>query len=1087
MSLPEFSIRRPITVTMVCMAVGLMGFISLKRLPIELYPNFNPGHISIIIQIRGGMPPDEVENQVIRPIEDAVSDVTHLKDVIAIAEEGRARVVLTFEPGTDMDFASLEVREKFSRVRSKLPKEIEKPVIAKFDQEDVPILIVAVTALGYTPEMLRRLVDEEIKDRIMRVEGVANVDVGGGRERKFLVEIDIEKLQAFRLPIDRVTRLINVSNLNLLTGEVDRQRNKYIVRAMGEFQSIEEIENLGIATTPTRSIIRIKDVATVKDSFLEPTTYARVNALPVVSLYIQKETTSNTVQVAKDVLQAFDELKENPRLPKGLRFIVTYDQSVQIKRAIEAVWSGLISGGVLAILVLGIFYSRRTLLGLIFILLTIGVAGLSVFAYRFGAVSMGVVDWTMQSLLLILLGLAIILKPLRLTLAVALSIPIATIVTFGFVFFLNLASKGLHFQPLTLNIMTLGGLAVGVGMLVDNSIVVLNNVLWHKRRGKPMRRAAGEGASEMLLAIVASTLTTVVVFLPIVFINKEIRLLYIGFALTICFALLASICTALSVVPLIASRLVGDEPDPHGWKRFPRWIGVVYRRFLSSVLRGRWVAGLVVVFLGMAGFTIYQAIPKELLGTAEGEDFTIFVELPSGAKLEISDQVVTQVEKLLKDVPEVKSVSSRVEHWSSKVYVKLVSLAERSRSTKDIIDSLRPQVEEIAKQVREAFIYFEEPHEVETNEVIVEIYGWDYEILTHLAVEMLKKMQTIPGLTDLKMRWRRGRPEWFVRVDKIKAKQYGLSVQDIAETLHAEVRGLRASVYHAEGGKEVEIVTRLEEPDRATLDKLKRLTFTLPDRTIIRLDQVARLEPAIGPSKIWRKNKQRMIQVSANRGRYAFGEAAQRIYGAIKDVPMPKDYYWRFGENYWKLLRNQREMRFALVLSIVLSFLVLASLFESVLKPFIILATVPMGLFGGFLALRIAQQSLNMGALMGLILLGGVVVNNAIVLVDEINRLQAKGMRVKRATFYAAIDRLRPIWSTSLTTILGLLPLALSRTEESGLWSPMAIVIIGGLSIATLLTPVFVPSLYLISEDVIRFIANVIPFRKTIAATRTVS
>ncbi len=1088
--MPELSIRRPISVAMLCLALGLLGGIALTRLPIELYPNFSFGDISIIINIRGGMPPEEVENRVTRPIEDTVGDASHLRDVISISEEGRSRVVLTFEPGTDMDFAALEVREKFAKIRSKLPQEIEKPIIAKFEQEDVPILIVSVTALGYTPEVLRRLVDEEIKDRIMRVQGVANVDVGGGRERKILVEVDLEKLQSFRLPIDRVTRMLNVSNLNMLAGEVDRQRNKYLIRAMGEFRSIREIEELGIAVTPARSIIRLKDVANVKDSFLEATDYARVNALPVVSLYIQKETTANTVQAVKNVMRALEDVKKDPRLPQKLRFIVTRDQSVQIKRAIELVGSALVSGGALAILVLGAFLSTHWLPRLLFIPLAVAVTGVAIATYRYGLVPVAATDHLMQLLLAALLGVSILWRHLRLTLAAALAIPIATAVTFGFLFFLNLAAKGLGFAKLTLNIMTLGGLAMGVGMLVDNSVVVLDNILKRQAREESPRTAAGKGASEMMLAIMASTITTVIVFLPIVFINKEIRILYVGFALTICFSLLASLLVALSVVPLLVSRLSFTPPPlistakPVSGRR--AGMRIRYRRLLSASLRGRWILLIMALFLSLAAFQLYQVTPKEFLGTAETEDFTVFVELPSGAKLEISDQAVAKIEVLLNDVPEVESVSSRIERWSSKVYVKLVPLAQRSRSTKDVMDSLRPQVEEISRGFREAYIYFEEPHEVESNEVILEIYGWDYEILNQLAVEMLKRMQTVPGLTDLKIRWRRGRPEWLVRVDKAKAAKYELSVQDVAEALHAKMRGLRATLYHTEA-KEVEVITRLEEADRATLEKLRRITFTLPNRNVVSLEQVARLEPAIGPSKIWRKNKQRMIQVSANRGRYAFGEAAQRVYDAIRELPFPEDYYWRFGENYWKLLQNQRELRFALALSLVLIFLVLASLFESVLQPFLIMVTTPLGAFGAFLALRLAGQALNVGALMGLILLGGIVVNNAIILVDEINRFRTFGFRVKRAVMQAAVSRLRPILMTSLTTILGLLPLALSRTEESSLWAPMALVAIGGLSLATLMTPIVVPALYLILHDMIRSILSLIPFRKQQNLPRTVS
>lgn len=1055
------------------MGLILLGSIALTRLPIELLPNSSFGDISIIVDIRGGMPPEEVESRVTKPIEEAVGDASHLVDLLSISEEGRSRVVLTFDPGTNMDFAALEVREKFSKVRSKLPPEIEKPVIAKFEQEDVPVLIVAVTALGYTPETLRRLVDEGIKDQILRVEGVANVDVGGGRERKILVEIDLEKLQAFRLPIDRVTRLLNVSNLNLLAGEYEAKRNKYVIRAMGEFHSLREIEDLGIAVTPTRSVIRLKDVATVKDSFLEATNFARVNTLPVISLYIQKETTANTVEVSNRVLKMLDRIKENPQLPRELKFITTYNQADQIKRAIQAVGSALVSGAVLAILVLGAFLSTQRFLRILFIPLALAVTAASIATYRFGLIPEPVLDLIMNGLLAVLFGLSLAWSHLRLTLIVAVAIPLATLVTFGLMFF----------QKLTLNIMTLGGLALGIGMLVDNSIVVIDNIVKHRARGEGVKEGALTGTSEVLLAIGASTLTTIVVLLPIVFVNKEIRILYTGFAFTISYALLASLAVALTVVPLLAARLyfpVVVAPKSRSAARD------FYRRFLIGCLRNRWAIAISCVLLCLVGILVFRKIPKEFIGAAEAEDFTIFVELPSGAKLEISDQAVAKVEELLKNLPEAKSVSARVEPWSSKVYVKLVPLAQRSRSTKDVIESLRPQVQEVERQFREAFIYFEEPQEVETNEVILEIYGWDYEVLNQLAVEMLKKMQAIPGLTDLKLRWRRGRPEWRVRVDKVRAARFGLSVEEVANTLHAQMRGLRATLYHTEG-KEVEVVTRLREEDRSTLEKLRRMTFTLPTREVVFLEQIAKLEPAIGPSKIWRKNKERMIQISANRGRYAFGDAAQKVHEAIKDTPFPKDYYWRFGPNYQKLLKNQRELTFALGLSVVLIYLVLASLFESFFQPLIILLTVPLAAIGAVLSLKMAHQALNVGALIGFILLGGVVVNNAIILVDEINRLCRIGFKVRRAVVEAALSRIRPIAMTSATTILGLLPLAMSRTEESSLWAPMAIVSIGGLTLSTILTPVVLPGFYLILNDIRRFLIILIPFKRSAVTSKTIS
>lgn len=1033
MGLPRLSIERPITILMLFLGILIVGTIALGRLPIELLPNFSFGDISIFVDIRGGIPPEEVEELVSKPIEDAVGTVSHIRSLISISEEGRSRVVMRFEPGINMDYALLEVREKFARIKSKLPKQIEKPVIAKFEQQDVPILIIAATGLGYTPEMLRRIVDDDIKDRVLRVNGVANVDIGGGRERKILVEVDQKRLQAYHLPIGKVINALNLSNIDLLLGGYDKERDKYLIRALGGFRNIEDIKNVGIAATPTKSIIKVRDVAEVKDSYLEPHSYSRVNVLPVVSLYIQKETEANTVEVIEGIQKVEKELTSGI-LDKRIRLIETYNQADIIKQAIDGVKKTLIYGAILCILVLWVF-----------------------------------------------------LRDLRSTFIIAISIPISVIATFICMFFLKI----------TLNVMTLSGLAIGVGMLVDNSIVVLENIHSFREKGIEPIKSVIEGTQEMILAITASTITTIVVFLPIVFVSKDIRILYLGLALTVTFSLIASLFVSLTIVPMLSAHLpnfpspqrgegrgeggrsnpIPSEPAKKKSSRFQKSfierLRKGYRRLLIGALRQRYL----VLLLSMAVFAaavyiLWFVIEKEFVGATEQLDFTIFVELPTGARLDISDQAVSGIEKILETIPEVKQFSSRVEKWSSRVYVKLVPMAQRARSTKEIIDDLRIRVEDVERKYREAFIYFEEAQEVETNEIIVEIFGYDYNTLNEIAISMLTRMQTIPGLVDLKIRWRKGRPEWRLKVNRQKAALYDFTVDDIANIVHAQMRGLRATLYRTEA-KEVEVIARLQEKDRRTLDQLRKLTLTRPDGTRVYLEQMVDFEPGLGPSKIWRKNKSRMIQVSANRGRYAFGTAAEKISGVLKDLKLPKDYYWDFGENYWRMIRNQAEFLGlwppgVLWIVIILIYLVLASLFESYTQPFIIMITVPLAAIGVAVALRISGKTINIGVLMGAIMLGGIVVNNAIILIDYTNHLSRLGFRPFRAIITSGMTRLRPIMMTTGTTLLGLVPMALDKSEQANLWSPLAITVMGGLTSSTILTLFIVPSTFVIFQDIRR-------------------
>ena len=1025
MGLPSLSVKRPITVAMIFLGIIIVGLISLTRLPIELLPNFSFGDISIFINIRGGIPPEEVEELVTKPIEEAIGSVSHLRSLISISEEARSRVVMRFEPGINMNYALLEVREKFSRIRSKLPPQIEKPVIAKFEQQDKPIMIVAVTGLGYTPEMLRKIVDNTIKDKILRVDGVANVDVGGGRERKILVEVDQRKLQAHNLPLGKVINALNASNVDLLLGTYDKRRDKHLIRVTGGFKSIADIENIGVFATPSRSIIKVKDVAEVKDSYLEAQSYARVNILPVVSLYIQKESEANTVEVSDGIRKSLDELEASGAFDKKIRLIETYNQATSIRQAIDGVKKTLLWGALFAILVLWLF-----------------------------------------------------LRDIRSTFIIAVSIPISVIGTFMCMYFFNI----------TLNIMTLSGLAIGVGMLVDSSVVVLENIHRLKEKGLNIIKAVIEGTQEMILAITSGTITTIVVFLPIIFISKDIRILYMGLALTVAFSLIASLFVALSLVPMLSAYLpdmnwrgifkVEDKKNLdievrvlRRRKPFIEKIRKYYRHLLVRGLRSRYLVAFVtlVLFCGALYVLVFR-IEKEFVGTADQQDFTIFIELPTGAKLDISDQAVSGIEKILETVPEVKQFSSRIEKWSSKVYVKLVPLDQRTRATKEVIEDLRARVEDVERKFREAFIYFEEAEEAETNEIIIDIFGYDYNTLNEIAISMLTRMQAIPGLIDLKIRWRKGRPEWNLKVDRKKAALYGLTVDDIANNVHAQMRGLRATLYHTQA-KEVEVIARLQEKDRRTLDQLRKLTMVTPEGTSVYLEQVVDFEPGIGPSKIWRKNKARMIQISANRGKYAFGTAADKIQGVLKGLKLPKDYYYNLGENYWRMIRNQQEFMAVwppgiLWIVIILIYLVLAALFESYTQPFIIMTTVPLAAIGVAAALWWTKKTINISVLMGGIMLGGIVVNNAIILIDYTNRLVQEGFRQKRAIVTASIRRLRPIMMTTCTTLLGLLPMAADTTEQASLWSPLAITVMGGLLSSTILTLFIVPGTYIIFQDI---------------------
>jgi len=1032
MSLSSFSVKKPVTICMLFFGVILVGVVSLSRLPVELMPNVAYGDVSIIVGIRGGMAPQEVETLVTKPIEEAVSTVSYLQNLYSTSKAGESRVYLSFEPGTDMNFASLEVREKFSKIRDKLPKEIQKPVIAQYKESDKPVLVYAIMSKDrkHSPEMLRRIVDEQLKERILRVEGVANVDVYGGRERKILVEVDKHKLFQYNVAMEKVVGALGSNNLNLLAGDVAQRVNKYLIRVMGEFESLEDIKNIGVSVTPQGSIIKLGEIATVKDSFLEPTNYARTDIEPVVSIYIQKSSTANTIRVVKDIEKEMALVIEE--LEEGIEIKSTMNQASTIEGAIGAVQTSLFYGSILAVLILLVF-----------------------------------------------------LRNFRVTSIIGVTIPISVMATFILMFG----------YKISINVMTLSGLALGIGMLMDNSIVVLDNIDKSKQKvnfGKPdwkmqYQESVITGASEVGLAIVAATITTIVVFLPFIFVNKEMRMLWSGLALTVTFSLLSSLFVALTLVPMM-SDFIKRKPRPGKprekiiKKRTSIDVQKYYKNILSLALKLRYV--LVAMAFGglvLVAMFVGSKIPKEFTAGAGEGRFTIFVELEPGAKLDVTDMMVKETEEVLSEIPEIRNFTARVEPGSGKVYVKLIALAKRERSTKDVMDEIRAKTDIIGKKYKGGFIYFSEISEKGLKEVVIDLYGYQYEPMKETATSIATRLGTIEGFQDIRMSRIKGRPEWGVAVDREKAAQFGLSVKDVADMLHSQMRGLRATLYHTES-REVATISRIQREYVDRVDDLRKLIVFTKDGAPIYLEQVAALVPRIGSSEIVRKNKMRVIHITSTVTTKSLVDAVGKVKEALSDMEFPKDYYYRIGGTYERDIKNEKElMAFptgVLWITLFLVYLVLASLFESYSQPFIIMMSVPLSAIGVILALKFTERPISQGVIMGGIMLAGIVVNNAIVLVDRINFLRKKNKRdamgnrenLLTALVNAGEDRLRPIAMTTSTTILGLVPMAFDRSESASLWSPLAITVIGGMASSTLLTLLLIPSIYLIFEDFRRLI-----------------
>lgn len=1003
MNIAQVSVQRPVMVSMFFLGVALIGILSLSRMPVELMPDTSQGSITIFVGVRGGLSPVEVENMVTKIIEEAVFSVSNVTKMMSVSKEGESSITLDFSPGTNMDFAALEVREKFSRIQNKLPKEIERPTIAKYQESDAPVIILAFSSVRRTPEMLRRLIDDGIKEQFARVEGVANIDVSGGRERKIIFEVSQTKMRQFGVNINQIVNMVGANNLNLLVGDVKYENNKYMIRAIGEFENVQEIRDLAVTKTDQGTHIRVKDIGTVKDYFMDHKGHARLNKRPVVSLYILKENSANTIKTVKGVLKTVDKVKK--KLPSDIAVKVISNQARQIESAISTVFNALLLGALLAVFILWVF-----------------------------------------------------LRDIAATLIISSSIPTSVLATFIL----------MRTFDLSLNVMTLSGLALGIGMLVDSAIVVLENTFKFRENGLSIERSAIIGVKEVALSIISSTLTTIIVFLPIVFVNETIRLQYEGLALTVTFALLSSLVVSLTLVPMAYVRLSylfqKDKKKIATSKRKKSWflkkIHRFYRRFLAGFIFYRYMVAMsLFVCVGVCLHHL-KKIDKDFSMGGESNKFTIFIELPSGAKLEKSDETVKIVEDYLSKLPEVENYSSRIEGWSSKVYVTLVDQSLRDKTVVAMIDQIRERFQHL----KDVFIHFQRDSEAQKKEIHLDLYGDDYSVLKGFVNSIISKMGTIKEFKDIKYQLQEGRPEVHIRVKKDLLQFYGLTTKAVADVVHAKMRGLRASTYRTEG-KEVEIIARLLEHERKTVEDVKNLTIPRQGKTPISLRQIADFIHSQGPSEVYRKNKSRMIQISANR-ELSLARSVEKLEIIMSNFTFPADYYYKHDDKYETYQENNRQLLIALILTLCLIYLVLGSLFESYLQPGIILVSVPIAFIGVVTFFRWNSLTLTMGAMIGGIMLGGIVVNNAIILVDTINNsVRNDNWSVIRAIIFSGISRLRPIAMTTLTSILGLVPMALDKSESSQLWSPLAIAVISGLVTSTLFIPFFIASFYKIWDD----------------------
>jgi HAE1 family hydrophobic/amphiphilic exporter-1 len=994
---------------MVTLIVVLLGAVALLRIQIDLLPDIELPTLSVATSWEGASP-EVMERRVTQIIEEIVATVPGVVELRSRSAQGSSSVRVTFGFGRDIDTAALDVRSKLEDELSELPEEIDRPQIRKFDIGSFPVVLLGVSS-RMDPVELTTLVERQLRPRFSRLPNIAQVDLWGGFEREIRVELDLERLKALELPLERVLTAIRDANLDLPAGRIESGRFEITLRAPAELASVDMLREVRIEAGGRG--VRLDDLAEVKDTYKRLTRIIRVNGAPGIRLAIRKQADANTVEVARRILAEVEAI--NAELPQ-IEVVPVVNQGSFIERSIANVARSVTYGGGLAVLVLLFF-----------------------------------------------------LLSLRSTLVVALAIPVSIVATFALMFF----------SGLTVNLTTLGGLALAVGMMVDSSIVVLENVF--RRRDEleePGARAAVEGAREVGPAILASTLTTSVVFLPLAFARGVSGLLFRDLAYVIVFGLAVALAVSVSLLPMLASVILPDRSRTAG--RFEAWAEAArrrserllerYLRLLGAALAHPKATLLVAAALLGASLLLVPAIGTELLPPSDEGRVSVRGELEIGTRLGLVKEATLRMESIVRPaVPEALAFVTTAgasgrrpqDGAEGEVDLSLVPAADRARSNQEIARDLRRRLEgqipgmKIRVRAPQGSFLLRRLLRTEDG-LTIEVRGFELEALDALAAEVAEAVGEVPGISDVDVGRREGVPQAVVQMDRAKLADLGLSPRDVARTLEAAVAGRQAGEFR-ERGTSHRIFVQLADVRSLELDDILGLPLTVRDDRTISLRSVVEATPGTGPVVIARKDQERIVSVYANVAGRDLGSVAEDVRARLREVPVPDGLDVRLSGAFEEQQAAFRELLLSLVLALVLVYMVLASQYESLASPFVVMLSVPLGAIGVLLALFLTGSTLNVQSYIGCIMLGGILVNNAILLVDQAGTLVREGEPARRAAVEAGRRRLRPILMTTLTTVLGLLPLALGIGEGADAQAPLARAVIGGLLGSTPVTLIVVP------------------------------
>jgi len=1010
MNITRIAVNRPIATTMVFLIVIILGIMGFRFLPVDLLPPIEYPMLSVST-VYPNVGPEEIERIITDKIENAIASVPNIEEVRSVSREGRSRVTLEFSQGTSIDAAANDVRAALDRVRDDFPPEVEPPRLWKFDPDNFPVVIFGAQS-NRSMEELTRVLEREISQRFEQISGVGSVDVWGGVYREIQVRLKRDRLASSRLSAADVQQALERENVTLPGGDMREGISDMYVRTRGEFQSLEQIAATIITVVDGRPI-RVGDVAEVFDGYEDINRLVQIDGRPMIRLGIRKQSGANTVAVAEAARTVMDRIN---RERDDINLIMVIDQSDFIQSAIDNVKQSTLWGGLLAIIVLYLFLRNGST-----------------------------------------------------TFIIALSIPISMVATFGVLFF----------NDVSLNLMSFGGLALGIGLIVDNSIVILENIVRIREQGQSLKDSALVGARQVTGAIIASTLTTSVIFLPVVFMQTISGMLFKELALVVVFALVCSLLVALTLVPMLGSRYLTVSANSRNasgkYSRTARWtehLEKIYLRIITRAIRNKKIVFGTAGLLLIVTIFLWGFLPVELAPQTDANEIDIELEMAQGTNIAVVNEYLHELEELVREVvpaDQVRHISIEIRPGDAEVEISLHDADVRTVNSFELADEIRRHVSgripgaNIRVSAQSGLWMLRRLFGSGGAEAVqIELHGYDLAMADRLAQDIREIMEKVPEIADVRISRREGRPEQNLVIDREKIADLGISVNQVARVVQTNVGGGRAGVFR-EKGEEFPIMVRLRPRDRLSTNDLSNVSIRTSSGQILPVSAVVTMERKRSPTEIQRVDGQRVTYITAN---LESGEALGDIIGKLKerlyDFALPEGFSLIFSGEYEEQQKAQFDFLLSVIMALALIYMVMAAQFERFLDPLIVMVVVPMAVIGVVPTLLITGTSINMQSLMGIIMLIGIVVNNAIVLVDYINLMRReKNLPIDEAVVQSGRLRLRPILMTSSTTILGMLPLAFGAGAGGEIQAALARAVIGGLLVSTLITLVLIPVTYI--------------------------